>query len=233
MITIDVIGSSSKGNAYLIHEGERSLLLEAGMNLKGIDLSTTDGCLITHEHGDHSKYAMDIIKKTGMDIYLSMGTQEALQLPKHRIKMVQAFKEFKVGSWLVLPFPTEHDVNEPLGFFIQSKEGECILFATDTFYIRYTFPGVTHMLIECNYALDILNENVHSGRIGNYLKKRILTSHFELNNVKNFLLSNDLSQLKEVWLLHLSNNNADEGRFKKEIQEITGVPVYIASERKE
>ena len=83
-------------------------------------------------------------------------------------------------------------------------------------------------MIECNYALDILNENVKNGRIGAFLKNRVLKSHFSLENVKEFIKATDLSELKEVWLLHLSDSNSNAERFKKEIQAITGTPVYIA-----
>lgn len=238
MIDVKVIGSSSKGNAYLINDGERSLLLEAGINLtkRNVDLSNCDACLITHEHGDHSKYAMDIINTSGMDVYMSAGTQKALQLPRHRVKEIKALEEFQVGNWRVLPFDTEHNmpkaskfnVNEPLGFFIQAKSGENILFATDTKYIRYKLPGITHLMIECNYQLEIINDNVMNGTIHASLRDRIVATHFELQNVKKFIQSNDMSTLQEVWLLHLSSSNADPTFFKEEIQAITGVPVYVA-----
>ena len=233
MVEVKVIGSSSKGNGYLLSDGERSLLLEAGINLKwykAIDFSMCDACLITHEHDDHAKFAQSIISNSGMDVYLSAGTQEMIQLPKHRTRIVKALEEIQIGNWNILPFPVEHDVKEPLGFFIQSKDGDCILFATDTFYIRYRFPGITHMMIECNYAKDIIDEKVAAGKVHPTLRKRIMKSHFELDNVKNFIAANDTSQLQEIWLLHLSSSNADAKRFKKEIQELTGVPVYIAGE---
>lgn len=84
------------------------------------------------------------------------------------------------------------------------------------------------MMIECNYSIDILNKNVANKSVGSFLKKRVIKSHFELKNVKTFIKSNDTSELEEVWLLHLSDNNSDERQFKKEIQAITGTPVYIA-----
>lgn len=239
MVEIQVFGSSSKGNAYLLFDGERSLLLEAGVNFKklvNVFWPLVDGCLITHEHGDHSKVAMDVIHRTGLDIYTSSGTQEALQLPNHRVKTVKSLEEFQVGNWRVLPFQTEHNtpfeskhnVNEPLGFFINTKDGDNVLFATDTKYIRYKFPGITHLMIECNYQMAIIDENVANGKVHSKLRDRIVATHFELNNVKNFILSNDMSDLQEVWLLHLSERNADAELFKQEIQAITGVPVYIA-----
>lgn len=233
MISIKSYGSSSAGNAYLLSDGERSLLLEAGINLKklqDVDFVNCDGCLITHEHGDHSKFAMDILNKTGMDIFTSAGTQEALKLPKHRIHQIKALEQIEIGVWTVLPFDTQHDVNEPLGFFIQTKSDERVLFATDTYYIKYKLPGVTHLMIECNYAKDIIDAKVEAGKVLPFLRNRIIKSHFELENVKGFIKANDMSRLQEIWLLHLSDSNSDAERFKREIQELTGVPVYIAGE---
>ena len=230
-MNIEVFGSSSKGNAYKVSDGERSLLLEVGIKLNKIkcDWQSIDGCLITHEHGDHSKYANELLKTTSIDIFTSIGTQEALKLPTYRVNCLEPLKQKQIGNWSIIPFPTEHDAVEPFGYLIHSsKTNEKLLFATDTYYIRYKFKGITHLMIECNYALDILNENVKNGRIGAYLKNRVLKSHFSLENVKEFIKATDLSELKEVWLLHLSDSNSNAERFKKEIQAITGTPVYIA-----
>ena len=47
-------------------------------------------------------------------------------------------------------------------------------------------------------------------------------------NVKEFLRANDLSKVEEIHLLHLSDGNSDEARFKREIQELTGRVVMVA-----
>ena len=60
------------------------------------------------------------------------------------------------------------------------------------------------------------------------LKNRLLTSHFSLENVKEFLKANDLSRVQEIHLLHLSDGNSDAERFKREIMAVCGKPVYIA-----
>jgi len=39
-----------------------------------------------------------------------------------------------------------------------------------------------------------------------------------------------LSQVKGIWLLHMSETNCDPVRAKREIQELTGKPVYLAQE---
>ncbi|MGX9931986.1 MBL fold metallo-hydrolase [Virgibacillus salarius] len=233
MIGIKTIASSSKGNCYYVTDGSSPLLLEVGIRYsdirKALNFNTRDiqGCLVTHEHGDHSKGINDFLK-SGINVYMSQGTKESLEIEHHRIKTVKAKQQFQLGTWTILPFEVEHDVLEPLGFLLQNKAGEKLLFATDTYYIRYKFKGLTHLLIECNYSLDILNQNIVEGRVHKGMKKRLLRSHFSLENVKEFLKANDLSNVQEIHLLHLSDSNSSEELFKREIQELTGKLVYIA-----
>lgn len=233
MIDIQIIGSSSKGNAYLISDGHTPILLECGVNFRliqkatGFKTSSLAGCLITHEHKDHCASIKDVLR-AGIDCYMSPGTAESIGFEHHRVKTVQSKKPFKLGTWTILPFDVQHDVSEPYGYLLANKNGDKLLFATDTYYIKYKFKGLTHIMVECNYSLEILNENIESGRVPKIMKRRLLRSHFSLENVKDFLKANDLSNVKEIYLLHLSDNNSDEKLFKEEIQAITGKPVYIA-----
>lgn len=158
---------------------------------------------------------------------MSPGTADAIGIEHHRIKRVTVKKKFNIGTWTILPFDVQHDVSEPYGFLLANKAGDKLLFATDTFYIRYKFPGLTHIMVECNYSMKILNENILEGRVPQVMKKRLLRSHFSLENVKEFLKANDLSKVQEIWLLHLSDSNSDEKLFKQEIQALTGKMVYV------
>ena len=166
--------------------------------------------------------------RAGIDCYMSWGTAESLGLSGHRLHIIKAKQQFRIGTWAVLPFDTQHDVAEPLGFLLANQDGEKLLYATDTYFIRYRFRGLTHIAVECNYSLDILRTNVEAGTVDKALKNRILKSHFSLENVKQFLRANDLSKVQEIWLLHLSDGNSDEKRFKREIQELTGKMVFVA-----
>ncbi|MEH7392434.1 MBL fold metallo-hydrolase [Bacillus sp. JJ1474] len=232
MIEITAIASSSKGNCYRVTDGHTPLLLECGINYREIQkafnfrMSEVAGCFVTHEHGDHSKSLKDVLK-AGIDCYMSDGTAEALGVEHHRIKKVEVKKQFQIGTWTILPFDVQHDVSEPLGFLLVNQTGEKLLFATDTYYIKYRFQGLTHIMVECNYSLDILNENIATGRVPTVMKKRLMQSHFSLENVKDFLLANDLNQVQEIWLLHLSDTNSDEKVFKEEIQKATGKIVCV------
>lgn len=232
MIEIKTIATGSKGNAYIVTDGITPLLLECGISYRDIQrafdfkMSQVAGCLVSHEHGDHIKSLKDILK-AGIDVYMSEGTKQAIGLNHHRIQTVKAKKQFTLGTWTIMPFDTEHDVSEPMGFLLANRLGEKLLFATDTYFIRYRFPGLTHIMVECNYDMGILNENIASGRVPAVMKKRLMKSHFSLDNVKEFLRANDLSKVQEIWLLHLSDNNSDEALFKQEIAELTGKLIYV------
>lgn len=232
MIEIKALASSSKGNCYRVTDGRTPLLLECGINYKdiqkGLDfqMSSIAGCLVTHEHNDHVKSIKDVLK-AGIDLYGSKGTFETLTITHHRLKPVKAREQFQIGTWTILPFEVEHDVSEPIGYLLANQQGEKLLFATDTYYIRYKFKGITHFMVECNYSLEILNENVAAGLIDKGRKKRLMRSHFSLENVKEFFKANDLSKVQEIWLLHLSDSNSDADLFKREIQELTAKMVFV------
>jgi phosphoribosyl 1,2-cyclic phosphodiesterase len=230
---LKVLSSSSKGNCYVLQGEKESLILEAGIHykdiLKGLDFSLNNivGCLVTHEHKDHSKSLQDLIKK-GIDIYTSKGTVEACGASGHRIHHIESEKQFKIGEFTILPFEVQHDAAEPLGFLIQHKEIGKLLFITDSYYCKYNFKGLNHILIECNHSGQILKENVEQGIVPISLSMRIIKSHFSLDNVKEFLKASDLKEVKEIVLIHLSGDNSDPTEFKGEIEKTIGKETYIA-----
>lgn len=227
------IASGSSGNAYYISDGKSSLLLDAGIPLARIQagcgycVSKLSGCLITHAHSDHVKSAKNLAK-LGVNIYTSQGTIDMANLNGHRINRVKALEQFEAGTFTILPFDVEHDVPEPLGFLVYSKETkEKLLYLTDTYYIRYIFKGLTHILIEANYDLDVLLSNIRINYMDSGRAKRVITSHMSIDTTIQTLKSFDLSLVKQIYLLHLSNDNSNAELFKERVQAITGKEVYI------
>ena len=51
--------------------------------------------------------------------------------------------------------------------------------------------------------------------------------HMDIDTVVRTLESFDLGNLQQVWLLHLSNDNALADDFKKRVQALTGREVYV------
>ena len=233
---LKVLGSSSRGNCYILSTSTGSLLLECGLPWKPIqkglnfDLSNIKGCLVTHSHKDHSKAVPDLLK-AGIDVYLSKQTKQAVGVNEsHRAITVEPLKQFTVGDFAILPFPTEHDCEGSLGYLIQYRPtGEKLLFLTDSFYCKYKFKGLNYIMIESNYIKETLDANIEAGLINEAMKPRLLQSHFSLENVKKFLQANDLGSCRRIVLLHLSDFNSSGARMVKEIEKLTGIETTIAT----
>lgn len=222
---IKVLGSGSKGNCYLVQAEGEKLLLECGLTkqeiLKGLnfDLNGLFGCLITHEHKDHCKAINEVEKWT--NTFASEGTYNAIgEGREYRRTVIKSHETFKVGGFTIVPFSTEHDCLEPLGFLIHHPAIGKILFATDTFYLKYKFKEVDHFLIECNHSRELIKEDDRNARL--------FKSHMSIEVLKDFLVNSDLTITKDITLIHLSNSNSNADLFKKEIEKLTGKTVYIA-----
>jgi phosphoribosyl 1,2-cyclic phosphodiesterase len=240
---IKVLASGSKGNCYWVSDGKTNLLLEAGIPFgeiqKGCNFSIShlDGCLITHEHGDHAKAAGKLMKHS-IDVYASQGTASAQGWNGHRLHIIKSMERFNIGSFAIMPFDVKHDSAEPLGYCLLSQETqEKLLFVTDTQYVRYRFGGLTHIMCECNYDQAILLDRARSAFQGNgladdiesYKAKRIMESHMSIEAVLNMLRANDLSCVQQIYLLHLSSANSDAAVFKERVKAVVpfGVEVYV------
>lgn len=225
---IQIHATGSKGNAYTIEDAGRRILIDPGIRFKQLQAATDfelahyDFVLLSHEHKDHSKSIPDLLR-LGKNCYMSQGTRDAIGLMHSGALIAADGLAFERSGWRVLPFATQHDAAEPLGFLIQTPSGKKICFATDTYYIRYRFTGVTHWMIEANYSEAYLKENTV---LVESVKRRIRESHFEIGNVKAFFAAQDLSKTEEIYLIHLSEENSDRDQFVKEIESITGLPVY-------
>ncbi len=227
------IASGSSGNAYRITDGETPLLLDAGIPIRAIQIALNfqlralGGCLITHCHGDHSRAAKDLMR-LGVDVYTGRGTIETCGLQSHRAHATVPLKQIQVGSWDVLPFDVQHDAPDSQGFLLASKvTGEKLLYFTDTYFIKYRFAGLTHIMAECNFSKEALQRSIAAGYISIDMVPRLMRSHMSLEHLKDMLTANDLSRLQQIYLLHLSNNNSDETQMKTEIERLTGVEVYV------
>ena len=165
-----------------------------------------------------------------MRVYCSEGTSQSIQCGKKRkLDILKPFKRVSLGNFTIIPFDTKHDTNEPFGFLIEHKEIGKLLFATDTYYIKYCFDGLTNVMIECNYDKKILFDNVEKGVLQPFVRDRIMRSHLSLETCINTLKANDLSKVSQVVLLHLSSNNSDADRFKEIVQSEIGKKVVVAT----
>lgn len=210
----EALASSSAGNAYVVSDQDTRILLECGVShsklqkLSGFSLSEFQACLVSHEHKDHAKAVEELISR-GMAVYMSQGTAEVLET--EGAELMEHMAQFHVGSLDIVPFTTFHDAREPLGFLIKSRvDGDVLAFATDTVNLRYKFPGLNILAIEANYDKNILDR---CEKMPEKVRYRITNSHMEIDTLCDYLRSLDLSQCREIHLLHLSDATSHEGHF--------------------
>lgn len=223
----EALASSSAGNAYIVSDQETRILLECGVShkklqkLSGFSLSEFQACLVSHEHKDHAKAAKELIQR-GMTVYMSQGT--AQELEAEGVELMEDKVQFNIGSFDIVPFTTFHDAREPLGFLIKSRvDGDVLAFATDTVNLRYQFPGLNILAIEANYDKFILER---CEKMPEKVRHRIANSHMEIDVLCEYLRSLDLSECREIHLLHLSDATSHEGHFINKVAR--AVPKGIA-----
>lgn len=243
-MNLHIISTGSKGNCYLLTDDQgRVIALDAGVSIKEIfeamefSIKNLDGALVTHSHKDHC-IAFPPLATIGINVFLSQGTLDTYvtnyaRLAGTRVLPVTSddrFDVFRLGSWHVQPFSVQHDAADPVGFLLSNFSTHKILYATDTYYLKYNFSGLTHIIVECNYCTDILMHNIEAGNISGARKDRLLHSHFSLENVLKFLKVTDLTHCIKIVLVHLSDVNSDAKQMVDAVFKQTGIETIAAED---
>lgn len=230
MLEFTAHASSSAGNLYTLDDGKTRIIIDPGLPIIQIkkalnfQLFGVSGALVGHLHKDHSAGLTELMK-AGIDVYTGISTIEALNLTGHRMYPVEHLKLFSIGTFKILPFKIPHDVDN-LGFLIQSGKDK-FLYLIDYTYCPYKFKGLTHIAIGINFETDILKKNMERGYLHPALARRIMQSHCSLKTGLEFFRDQDLSQVQEIHILHVSEANADKNRIKEAVQRQTGKLVLI------
>lgn len=233
---LQVIGTGSSGNCYALHTNGETLLLDAGLPIKAIIRAIPEwqeivGCLITHEHGDHAKSAIELAMM-GIPVYTSAGTAGCI--PSNgcltQLNALRVLEAIQLGDFTIVPFPAEHDAAEPFGYLIRYNiTGEKLLYATDTYYLRNTFPGINYWLVECNYVDEIVDAQTDDGALTPALRRRLKKSHMSLRHLADVLKVNDLSATRKIVLIHLSDERSDEALMVRVLKSVSGIEDVIAA----
>ena len=225
---LKVVGSTSKGNCYLIQNGDHYLALDAGVPWKKVEIacefqvSKIDACLVSHHHGDHIKYDHSFLNR-GIPVYSNWDTAQIYydETRKH-IRMLSERMPYRVaGGYRVVAFNVPHENVMNTAYMITFDSGEKLLYMTDFEYCPYDLSayGINHFLIAVNHSEEIPEEaNAREHR---------LRGHSSLEVVKNFLKVSATKDCKSVIACHLSNIYADPDKIEKEIKEVVGNDVMV------
>ncbi len=232
---ITSLASGSSGNAYVING---QLLLEAGLSpnkLKkklwknNLTLGQIDACFISHNHKDHSR-AASFLADSGIDIVIPISEDgEENNIRADRLYPINGGKTIKVNNYFVKAVDMSHGEHACLGYFVlDTDKDERLFYATDSMYIKQNPQNVNYLMIEVNYQQEYLEEAIQEGQMSRANMRRVLKNHMSLENAIKFLNSIELSEVKEIWVLHVSSRNANRIEIKEKIQKETGKPVYLA-----
>ena len=229
-MTLKIIGSSSKGNGYLLEaENGEQLVIEAGCRLMaakelGLKTSKCVGLICSHEHGDHCKYVRDYTK-AGIEVYATSAVKE---YNKFGVTAVEHGKTYQVGNFRVTPLKVEHDV-ECFAYLVHHLEMGTLMFATDCWNLHQVVKGVSHYLIEANYQDEVLDESVRTGKTIQSMADRVRLSHMSLKHCVEYLKMCDAGKTaKTITLIHASERHLDKKHAELTVAGQTGVPTWVA-----
>ncbi|MDP1830834.1 MAG: MBL fold metallo-hydrolase [Geothrix sp.] len=244
------LASGSKGNCHALSDGERTLLIDAGISLRqirqrleavGWSAGEVRALALTHEHSDHIGALGVILRRTDWAILATADTRKAaaraqgIEIPLDRWIELVAGRPLDWDGWRVLPFALPHDAADPVAFRVEAAGQACAV-VTDlghpTALVADHLQDLDLLVLEANHDVDMLREGDYPPQ----LKARILSRVGHLSNAAMAeLLGRACSpRLQGLVLAHLSesNNHPDLARFAaEEVLRGTAVALHLAHQR--
>ncbi|MDR0505212.1 MAG: MBL fold metallo-hydrolase [Dysgonamonadaceae bacterium] len=214
------LASGSSGNCYYLGTDSYGVLFDAGVGIRAvkkilkennIGLEQIMAVFITHAHADHIKCVGSLGEKYDIPVYATELVHEGIRKQKLNISrkmIVEKEKPVMIREFKITAFSVPHDANDCVGYLVDYNNIKWIL-ATDIGHIDETVAKyirlANHLVVEANYDMKMLV----NGNYPNFLKARIMNGKGHLCNSEtaNFLAANFNSQLKNIWLCHLSKEN--------------------------
>ena len=143
---------------------------------------------------------------------MSQGTADALGVADHPdTRILQHKVPTVICGWRVLPFHVIHDAAEPMGFMLDTGYGAAAvpdrhgLLAVP---VRGPDPHAGRVQLFGRALEDAIDE----GRTHGAQRHRLRENHMSENTLVQLLQANDLRNLREIHLIHLSDSNPTRRR---------------------
>lgn len=217
------LSSGSKGNCTYIESSQARILIDDGLsyiNLKqrltqiGVDPSSIDAILLTHEHTDHLGGINSFLKKNkNTKVYIPAFAKDfcisgIMELPQTQIVWFST-SDFFIKDITISCFVLPHDSKFCVGYSLYFSQRK-ISIATDLGYISddviNCLAGSNILYLESNHDEHLLMKNP---KYPMKTKKRILSNkgHLSNNACAHALAKLVPSGVVQVVLSHLSEEN--------------------------
>ncbi len=199
-MNVRCLATGSTGNCYLVNTNSGCIILDAGIKvekiIKNVNLNDVLFAFISHSHKDHNLSAPKLADR-GVQI---VGGN--LYRPFDKITLGKKID----NKFQVFTFPVKHGAYECHGIIINELEtNESLLYITDFTVCEYDLSQFefTHVIVECNYCDALVNGHE------DYKVKRQINTHMSLTGIQIFLDTLNLSNCKEILLVHQSQGLGD------------------------
>jgi phosphoribosyl 1,2-cyclic phosphodiesterase len=211
-----VLSSGSKANSVFVEAGGVRFLVDCGLSGKqaeerlaevGIDPTTLDAIIVTHEHSDHINGVGTLSRRYNLPVYANRLTMEAISKPRAK-EFFKTGEDFYIRDARIEPFSVVHDAADPVGFAIYAG-GLKLVICTDlgraTTLVREHLKGANAIVLESNHDLEMLQSCSYTWE----LKQRIASTHGHLSNEAAGQLIEEIMhpELFHIVLGHLSENS--------------------------
>lgn len=215
---VTILGSSSSGNCTIVRDGDRALILDAGLaasriveGMECLGLSSVEGMLITHEHSDHARGLKNLAKRLAAPVFTTSQTAAALRRSGVEAgwRIFASGSAFELAGFKVQTFSVPHDAADPVGFVIGDAAGARFAAVTDlgfaTRQVIEAARGVDALLVEANHDEELLQRDTKRPWS---VKQRITSRHGHLSNASAARLVAEVAHagLRRVVLGHLSRD---------------------------
>ena len=214
-----VLGSGSKGNAFVVECAGRRVLVDVGfpprtlaarMTLAGIAPESIDSAVITHEHGAHICGASRAAARWNWTVHASTGTLAADgTLRTCEVRAFEAGATLELDTMRIQTIPTAHDAADSVALVITSCGSGARL------GIAYDLGSVTASVARAMRDLDCLvveaNHDEQMLRAGPYprvVQNRIAGRRGHLSNRDGAELARGAAHpaLRQLILAHVSEH---------------------------
>lgn len=222
MIRYSILASGSTGNSIYVGNGEKNILIDAGLSGKkieeglnkiGVNPNELDGIFITHEHDDHIKGAGVLSRRYNIPLYANEKTLD--NLPNHVGEIDDSLKTIfdtgtikDLGNLQIETFGISHDAAEPVGYILRDEDMQLSV-VTDLGYINTRIidkiKGSNAFIFEANHDVGMLRMSSYPWSV----KQRILS---DVGHLSNEAAGEALAEIisgntSSVHLAHLSKEN--------------------------
>ena len=227
------IGSGSSGNCYLLYTETDCLMIDCGVGVRtmkkhfnsyGLQLSMVRHIILTHDHTDHVKSVGSLSRKLMVPVFSTSLVHQGIKrqaLEPSMIKLIEKGKPKKIGEFEVTPFNVPHDSKDCVGYYVKHEQ-VAFTIVTDcghvTEEIKNYIARANYLVIEANHE----TEKLLAGPYPQYLKERISSENGHLSNrdCAFAIVENATTNLRNVWICHLSDENNHPELARKTIETI-------------